>query len=299
MHWIALRLPPEPPHSAEGRPSSAEEGLTPGATGASGASGGPAAAADGGGDALADDITALGWWALQFTPKVALLEGSEAEGEREKESEGEGGCKSLLVLEVSASERLFGGRQQLLAQIFQSNKQFAQVLYAQAATSLIAIAKLQIKPSEFLGSSAASELTASLVTGASAPVRRKPGNPRDNQRDSLLNNLPDNLPLTTLAAARAHLPTLARIGCTTWGQLRALPRGGVVRRFGAALLDALDRAYGDKPELYPWLTLPEVLQITLELQAQVETAPALMFSARRLLANAAVAANAPVRCAGL
>jgi protein ImuB len=59
----------------------------------------------------------------------------------------------------------------------------------------------------------------------------------------------------------------------------------VARRFGAGLVDALDRAYGLQPELYPWLTVPEVFDAPLELAAQVETAPALMFGARRLLAQ--------------
>jgi protein ImuB len=67
---------------------------------------------------------------------------------------------------------------------------------------------------------------------------------------------PAHLPLAALAAARAHLPTLQRLGCRTWGDLRALPRGGLVRRFGDGLLDALGQAFGEKPELYPWLTLP-------------------------------------------
>jgi protein ImuB len=94
-----------------------------------------------------------------------------------------------------------------------------------------------------------------------------------------------SLPLHTLAAARPHLPTLMRLGCSNWGQLRALPRGGLARRFGAGLVDALDRAYGMRPELYPWLTLPEVFDAPLELSAAVETAPALLFGARRLLAQ--------------
>jgi nucleotidyltransferase/DNA polymerase involved in DNA repair len=72
------------------------------------------------------------------------------------------------------------------------------------------------------------------------------------------NSLPvDNLPLHALAAARPHLDTLSRLGVTTWSQLRALPRGGVSRRFGAPLLDALDQAYGLRPDLYPWLLLPD------------------------------------------
>jgi protein ImuB len=67
--------------------------------------------------------------------------------------------------------------------------------------------------------------------------------------------------------------------------LRALPRGGLARRFGAELVDALDRAYGTRPELYPWLTLPEVFDAPLELSAAVENASALLFGARRLLAQ--------------
>ena len=91
------------------------------------------------------------------------------------------------------------------------------------------------------------------------------------------------LPLAALAAARPHAATLERLGCRTWGDLRALPRGGLARRFGDALLTALDCAWGDAPEVYPWLTLPEVFDEPLELSSQVETASALLFGARRLL----------------
>lgn len=171
-------------------------------------------------------LLALAEWALQFTPKVARLD-------------------DALLLEVSASERLWGGRRALLHQIFTSNRPLAPVQYAQGATSLVAHARLQ------------------------NPV--------------LARTLPDDLPLHTLVAARPHLATLARLGCSHWGQLRALPRGGVARRFGAPLLAALDQAYGVVPDVYPWLALPEVFEATLELGAQVEAAPALLFGARRLL----------------
>ncbi len=174
---------------------------------------------------LADCIASLAWWALQFTPKVARVD-------------------DTLLLELSASERLWHGRVQLLKQIHESSKTVAAVKLGRGATSLVAMARLQ-------------------ATG-------------------LARSKPDDLPLFTLAAARPHLATLERIGCTCWGQLRALPRAGVARRFGASLLDALDRAYGLTPELYPWLTLPEVFDVTLELPSQVETAQALMFGARRL-----------------
>ncbi len=198
MHWIALQ--PQPEHAQANCP----QRLAP---------------------ELADEWSALAWWALQFTPRVARVE-------------------DALVLEVSASERLWGGRQQLMRHIFELSKPVTPVKQAQGATSLIAIARLQD--------------SSSRCTAA------------------------DHLPLAALAAARPHLATLELIGCCDWGQLRALPRAGVARRFGAPLLDALDRAYGLKPELYPWLLLPEVFEATLELPTQVETAPALLFGAHRL-----------------
>ncbi|MEY4345699.1 MAG: hypothetical protein RL032_1531, partial [Pseudomonadota bacterium] len=177
--------------------------------------------------ALADPHTALAWWMLRFTPLVARVH-------------------SALVLEVSSSERLFGGRDALLAQIFIQNTPLARMQYAQGATSLIALGRLWSK----------------------------------------LPDCPsDSLPVHSLQAAQQHLPTLARLGVRTWGQLRALPRGGVARRFGAELLDALDRAYGQCTEVYPWLTLPEVFDAPLELSASVDSAPALLFGARRLLAQ--------------
>lgn len=176
---------------------------------------------------LADPFAAVAWWVLQFTPLVARVDG-------------------VLVMEVSASERLFGGRRVLLQQIFKKKMPSPHVGRAYGATSLIAIGRL-------------------LAGDAALP--------------------PDALPLHTLAAARAHLPTLARLGLRNWGQLRAMPRGGLARRFGAGLVDALDRAYGHAPEVYPWLTLPDVFDAPLELAASVESAPALLFGARRLLAQ--------------
>ena len=208
----------------------------------------------------AEQLTPLGWQALQFSPKVArvaLNEGEEA-----------------LLMEISASERLFGGQQALLRQIYTANKALGSVKYAQAATSLIALAKLQIGVRARLPES--DTPVAGSVDRALTPICNFALDAPAASSET------PALPLHTLAAARPHLATLARIGCTRWGELRALPRGGVVRRFGAALLDALDRAYGLKPEIYPWLTLPEVFETKIELLAQVETAPALMFGAQRL-----------------
>jgi protein ImuB len=193
--------------------------------------------------ALVDTHAAWAWWALQFTPLVARVE-------------------SALLLEVSGSERLFGGSDALLGQLLKPNWPLALVEYARGATSLIAYGRLQC---------------ASSATGDGESGGQGGGAARALPADAL--------PLHTLAAARAHLPTLARLGLTNWGQLRALPRGGLVRRFGAGLVDALDCAYGQRAEVYPWLTLPDVFDAPLELLSSVETASALLFGARRLLAQ--------------
>lgn len=183
-----------------------------------------------------DAGAALAWWALRFTPQVAWLD-------------------DALVLEVSASERLFGGADALLQRLRHPVPPLqAPQAVAQGPSALAARARLQY-----------------------------PDRPLDH------------LPLHTLGPARAHLALLQRMGVRTWGQLRALPRGGLVRRFGDALLVALDQAFGSRPEVYPWLQWPEVFDMPLELPATVEAAPALMFGARRLLAQLQVWLQARTR----
>ncbi|MFT3819812.1 MAG: DNA polymerase Y family protein [Rubrivivax sp.] len=98
-----------------------------------------------------------------------------------------------------------------------------------------------------------------------------------------LDELLDRLPMTVLSAVAAHQETLARLGCRTLGDVRRLPRGGIVRRFDRALLAALDQAYGLAPEAHAWVELPETFEAHLELMSRVELAPALLFGARRLL----------------
>jgi protein ImuB len=94
--------------------------------------------------------------------------------------------------------------------------------------------------------------------------------------EALAPALIDELPLTSLLAARTHLNTLHQIGCSTWGQLAALPRGGITRRFGVDLLRSLDQAYGRQPSQLHWLAPAEVFSIRNELHAQVEQADGLL-----------------------
>jgi protein ImuB len=94
-----------------------------------------------------------------------------------------------------------------------------------------------------------------------------------------------DLPMHTLTAARPHLGVLERIGCRSWDDLLRLPRDGVARRFGAELLEALDRARGSAADDYEWLLLPEHFEEKLELNALVTHAPALMAGVERLLVH--------------
>lgn len=50
----------------------------------------------------AAQAAAAGWWALRFTPRVVLVDGEAA------------------LLEVSTTERLWGGRDVLMAQVLQA-----------------------------------------------------------------------------------------------------------------------------------------------------------------------------------
>ncbi|HEY1399896.1 MAG TPA: DNA polymerase Y family protein, partial [Roseateles sp.] len=99
----------------------------------------------------------------------------------------------------------------------------------------------------------------------------------------LLQAVLDPLPLQTLSAGAEHAEPLSRAGINTLGQLRALPRGGIGRRFGAALLTMLDQAYGLRPEAHAWVALPEDFHARIELPSREDHAPALLLGTRPLL----------------
>ncbi len=86
-----------------------------------------------------------------------------------------------------------------------------------------------------------------------------------------------------LPAAQAHADWLDGIGCHTLGDLRRLPRAGLQRRTDARLMEQLDRAYGEAPELYEWLQAPEQFAAFIELPYRVEQAALLLSGAQRLL----------------
>lgn len=172
-------------------------------------------------------------WAMQYTPRVTVLEAS------------------ALAMELSASTRLFGGKRLLVERVRNEAAELALRVPSWAPTSLAALALAR----------------AGQTNGFSKPLAE----------------VLDALPFDALSAARAHEATLSRLGCRNLGHVRALPRGGLSRRFDAGLLTAMDQAYGLRPETHAWVQPADRFAQRLELISRVELAPAMLFGARRLL----------------
>ncbi|ACR30218.1 Y-family DNA polymerase [Burkholderia glumae] len=166
--------------------------------------------------------------------------------------------EATLIVEVGASLRLFGGLPALCRQV------------GAALAALGYAARLG---------------TAPTGRGAWLLARARGGARRRVARESSLRRVLDALPCVLLPAARAYAGWLDGLGCTTLGGLRRLPRAGLQRRCGTVLLEALDRAYGDLPEPFAWLPIPPEFDTRLELPERVEHAEAVLFAARRLVAQ--------------
>jgi protein ImuB len=93
----------------------------------------------------------------------------------------------------------------------------------------------------------------------------------------------NRVPCRFLQALAPYQDWLEGIGCRTLGELRRLPRAGLKRRCHAAVLDAVDRAYGEAPELFNWIATPDVFAARLELPDRIDQAEGVLFGARRLL----------------
>ena len=100
-----------------------------------------------------------------------------------------------------------------------------------------------------------------------------------------LQTLLDSAPLALLASGEVHAAALQGMGLHTLADLRRLPRDGLARRFGPALLADIDRARGHLPEAHAWLTLPPRFTSRLELMCRADTSAQLLVGARVLLAR--------------
>ena len=125
-------------------------------------------------------------------------------------------------------------------------------------------------------------IVATAPTAGAASLLARSGQP------VVVEELPDcerrlaALPVALLENAQPMLDTLSGIGVRTLGELITLPRDGVARRFGQALLDEIDRALGKQPDPRPPFVPPERYHGQLELPAPVDEVEALLFGIKRL-----------------
>lgn len=193
-------------------------------------------------------LQAVAHAALAFTPSVAW--GAEP------------GVSHTVLLEVSSTLRVFGGLERLLARLHE------------ATAPLVAQRRVATAP-----------------TAAAAALFARWGNSHlpeigpHTKRLALARQHLDAAPLDLLAAGWQHRDTLQGMGLDTLAQLRALPRDGLARRFGPALLAEIDAARGEAPEAHRWLQLPDAYEARLELFARADSTEQVLHAASVMLAR--------------
>jgi len=177
-------------------------------------------------------------WVGSFTPNISL------------------DPPDVVLLEVAASLRLFGGTASLLNRITAG----CDALGYRATTAC-----------------APTPLAARLLARAGvSAVIRTPG-----EIEAALAPLPIGL----IDCAPQARETLAAIGAKTLGDCLRLPRAGLARRCGTGLIAALDAALGRTADPRRWFVPPPHFSARLEPLSPVEHTEAVLFAASRLLAG--------------
>lgn len=161
--------------------------------------------------------------------------------------------ESTLLIDIGASLRLFGGIRALCARV-----------------------RASLRALGFSGCLSC----APTARGTWMLARRRAG--RVLTVASLTRRL-DRLPSTLPPPARPFAAWFEGIGCFDIGAMRRLPRPGLQRRCGRALLDMLDAAYGMAPELFEWIEAPTVFHARIELFDRIENAEQCLQGAQRLV----------------
>ena len=95
------------------------------------------------------------------------------------------------------------------------------------------------------------------------------------------------LPIERAGLPREIAGAFERMGLRRLGQVLALPRDTVIRRFPPSLLDHLDRLCGDGTSPLAWYRPPDHFEARIEFEYDVESSQALLFPLRRLTADLA------------
>jgi protein ImuB len=83
----------------------------------------------------------------------------------------------------------------------------------------------------------------------------------------------------------ATVEALQGMGLRHLRDVLRLPRAGLIRRFGAAFVDYLDRLHGDLPDPPPLYRPPDFFQARMEFDHEIESSEALRFPLRRLIGD--------------
>ncbi|HMC16008.1 MAG TPA: DNA polymerase Y family protein [Albitalea sp.] len=201
----------------------------------------------------AQALTCVAHAALAFTPSVCF-------------EPGEAQAASTVLLEVQGSLRYFGGRNALLRRLRAALAPLDHVVQC---------------------ASAPTPQGAALLARIEAPHEG-----RHAADLASLARLLDAAPVWLMGPGREHWEALQGMGLRTLEDLRRLPRAGIARRFGAGLLDELDRARGSRPDPRDWVTLPQVFASRLELFARADTTEQVLHGASVLLARLVAWASA-------
>jgi protein ImuB len=211
---------------------------------------------------------------LEFTPAVSL-----------------GGPDTVLA-EVEASLRYFGGLAALLTRLRAALAPLGHRVQVAVAPT----------PQAALWLSNGRDDAEAVVADAPAPRRARPPSLAANAEaaasvaaDARRLGLPttdagwrarlEAVPVACVVAAQPSLARLDALGLHTVAQLRRQPRDGLARRFGAALLDEIDAALGDRADPRDALVPPAVFDSRLELFARAESSEALLAGAGVLLSR--------------
>ena len=180
-------------------------------------------------------LDGLAAWAYQFSARIAFE-------------------PSLLLLEVGASRRLFGGLPALLRAL---QRELGQLGYS------------------------AGHALAPTPAAAGLLARNRPGS--EVVERVALQAVVAPLPLACLTRDRQARALVRHIGLETVGDVLTLPRAEFARRAGPQLVTLLDRVLGAVPDPRTEWSPPARFTQTVELLGEITQSTALVFPARRLM----------------
>lgn len=170
-----------------------------------------------------------------------------------------------ILLEIGGSLRLFGG----------ANRLQRRILHRLRRLGYTARIGLGACPEQ-------ARLAVHWATAANAPAQAVHSATDDPPLGLTGIARPDAIRLALIEALAPWCPALARVGVVRLDQLLAIPRTALGRRYGAAMLRALQRLLDECPERPPrWTPAPRFV-MALELP-RIEHCEGLHFPLRRLL----------------